>query len=242
MLMLCWYYCIPFVIFLYFALSAVFFVFALFMLRRGTYMQRPKLRQAAFVFMFFALMKTLVFDVRIAAAQKYLLCRFLPEGTPVLTCSPRGGMLLELAGMVLFLAALAGLFQLYRVYMPPRRIAPLTPEDVRLRFWANLTLWALLVMIVWVAAPWVGFLTVGKVPAVFLALPWHWPPLVSFALLLYGFWRAEACRWVVDSKDKSKTRHLNNTWTPRDTLWLCAFLYLIALGLSYVSHDVLQVK
>lgn len=240
MLMICWFYCIPFAKFAWFASSAVFFVFALFMLKRGVHARRPRLRLAAFFMMFGVIIKTFLLDVRIA--KNYLLCDYAGKkgwSLPLLSCSPRGLMIADFTGMALCIAASLLLFNAYRAYIPEKKVDLVPPEKVRLRFWSNAALWGVIAMICWLAAPWVGFLTVGHVPGVFLAVPWQHFALANLALLLYGFWRAENCAWTFQVGKKDSMRHLQSTWTPRDTLWMTVFLYLIALALSYVAHDVL---
>ena len=117
----------------------------------------------------------------------------------------------------------------------------LRPEDVGLRFWANLSLFFVFAMIVWTLAPWVGSLTVGYVPKIFITLQWQHFAIANLLLLLVGFWKVESCNWQFDPKEKKENRSMQaaQSWTPRDTLWLNVFLYLITLALSYVAHDVL---
>ena len=66
---------------------------------------------------------------------------------------------------------------------------------------------------------------------------------MNFTLFLFGFWKAESCTWNYDvRKRKERGAHLNQTWTPRDTLWMTVFIYLLTLALSYVAHDILAPK
>ena len=41
---------------------------------------------------------------------------------------------------------------------------------------------------------------------------------------------------------KKSNRHLQERWTPKDTLWMTVFLFLLTMGLSYVSNDILNPK
>jgi hypothetical protein len=253
MLMLIWIYRVALAKFLYFASSGVLLVIGMFMLKRGVYAHRPKLRTFAFGMIFAAVFKIFMLDLRFA--DEYLLCAghtvrqvaeqggFDAEESPILSflpCSGQGTMILDFAGIVLFILAGLSVFHAYRVFMPEKDRNPLQPEQVHLRFWANLNLWGIVAMLCWLAAPWFCFLTVGFLPRVFTLVPWQDFALANLALLLFAFWKSEGCAWSYDIRKKDKMKHLNDTWTPRDTLWLNTFLYVIALALSWVSQDVLS--
>jgi hypothetical protein len=251
MLMLIWIYRIALAKFVYFASSGVLLIIGLFMLKRGVYSHRPGLRKFAFSMIFVALLKTLMIDLR--WLDEPMLCagstvadvteNGMPEHArpffPFLPCTSHGAAILDFGGLVLFMALCGALLHYFRVYMPEKNRTHLTPEQVHLRFWANLSLWGLIAMMCWLAAPWFGFLTVGSVPRIFTVVPWQNFAWANLAFLIFGFWQSESCGWSYDVRKKDKMKHLNDTWTPRDTLWLNVFLYIIALALSWVSQDVL---
>lgn len=240
MLMLCWFYCIPFAKFLYFAFSGILILFALFMLRRGIYRDRRNLRLWSFLLMFLAAVKTLVIDLRIT--KKYLLCDYAPEKKLDISpfgCDRFGMILADMVGLGIFILTCIILLHFFRRHVNEAR-KPLTPDQVGLKFWARLSSILLVGMIIWLSAPWVGYLTVGHVPAIFMSVPWQSFAVINLLLLINGFWRAECCLWTSDAKNRKATKHLHNTWNPRDTLWMNVFLYLIALALSYVAHDILS--
>lgn len=236
MLMLCWFYCIPFAKLLYFAISPLLVIFALFVLKRGIRLQRVGLRQAAFLLIFLSAVKVCGFDVHTLRGD--ILCGS-EAYWPILPCNAKGFAMLQLLGIVVLFALSAIIFHFYRIYLPNRKFPKLKPEDVNLRFWANLSMLAVCAMMMWTMAPWVGYLTVGGVPAIFTTIKWQHFALVNLALLLVGFWKSESCQWEFTSDKKNKGLHTRQNWTPRDTLWLNIFLYLITLALSYVAHDVL---
>lgn len=236
MLALCFFYCIPFAKFMYFAISPVLIVFCMFMFKRGIYTARPKLRQWALVLIFFALVKIFVFDVR--ELGRDLLCT-VHEQLSEVGCSPNGLRGLQLASLLLLVASSLLLFQLHRTYMNVKQVTALKPDDVHLRLWANMSLLSLIGMVVWQCAPWVASLTIGRTPAIFNAVPWQALAIFNLCLLVYGFWKSESCNWNYEVKNKQRMAHLNQTWTPRDTLWMCVFVYLVTLALAYVAHDIL---
>lgn len=236
MLALCWFYCIPFAKFLYFAAGLILFVFALFMLKRGVSLARPKLRQWALALMFVCLIKVCIFDVNMIGRE--LLCTVNEELSEV-GCSKGGLQALQFLALLVLVAGSFGLFFLHRKYSNVVQVSKLKPNDVGLSFWSNLSLVSVSAMVVWQCAPWVGFLTIGRVPDIFVRVPWQIFAISNLLLLLYAFWRAESCNWNYEVKHKKKMAHLHATWTQRDTLWMCVFVYLVALGLSYVAHDVL---
>lgn len=236
-MMLCWFYCIDFAKFLYFASAPILFIFSLFVLKRGVRNAREGLRVAALTLMFVSLIKICVFDVR--HLGKNLLCTVNEELSKV-GCNTVWEKGLQFSGLLLLVLGSVGLFIAYKHYLNIKRTSVLTPEDVNLRFWSNLCLFSTIGMVAWTCAPWIGSLTVGKTPAIFEAVPWQSVAIINLVLLLFGFWKAESCTWNYDvRKRKERGAHLNQTWTPRDTLWMTVFIYLLTLGLSYIAHDVL---
>lgn len=236
MLMLCWFYCIPFAILFYFAFGPLLFVFSMFAVKRGLRQARKGLRKASFIFMFLSAVKVFIFDIRMG--EKYLFCDKKIR-LPMIDCSPFGFRVAEFASLLLLALVSMVLFHYYGVYVPERKRKVLQPEDVNLRFWANLGVLSVVAMIIWTMAPWVGSLLVGSVPKMFTVVQWQHFAIGNFLLLLIGFWKAESCSWEYNSTDKANRKYMTGGWTPRDTLWLNSFLYLITLGLSYVAHDVL---
>jgi len=142
-------------------------------------------------------------------------------------------------GVFLLLGGSWVLFHFYRKFLYARRVVVVTPEQLHLRFWSNTALASIIIMAIWQLAPWVGYLTVGRVPFMFTIIPWSLMSLVSLGLLLNGFWRAEGCNWQFDATLKKKNAYVDRSWTPRDTLWMATFIYLITLALSYAGHDVI---
>lgn len=243
MLMLCFFYCIPFAKLLYFAFGPILFIFGLFALKRGVRMGRLGLRQTAFVFMFLSAVKIFIFDLRFA--KFYLLCE-KKISSALFNCSSKGMKLFEFTGLVFLVLSCAVLFQFYRGYMRPTKPKVLQPSEVNLRFWANLGMASVSAMIIWTLAPWIGFLTVGSVPKIFSVLQWQHFAIANITLLLIGFWKAESCSWEYaapdrknPAKNKARSAYTKGGWSPRDTLWLNVFLYLVTLALSYVAHDIL---
>lgn len=240
MLMLCWFYCIPFAKFFYFSLSGIILVIAMFMLRRGIYRDRRKLRLWAFLLMFLSALKAFVVDLRIT--KQYLICDYAPSKKLDIApfgCDRLGMMLADMLGLGIFLLVCIILLHFFRRHVNDVR-KPLTPDQVSLKFWVRLSSILLVGMIIWLSAPWVGYLTVGHVPAIFLSVPWQAFAIINLLLLINGFWRSECCIWNYDLKNRKDSKHLHDSWTPRDALWMNVFLYLIALALSYVAHDILS--
>ena len=236
MLALCWFYCIPFAKFLYFAIGPILILFCMFMFKRGIYTARPKLRQWALVMIFFALVKICAFDVR--ALSRDLLCT-VNEQLSEMGCNQNWQRGLQLVALLVLVGGSLLLFQLHRAYMNVKDVTTLKPDDVHLRLWANLCLISIIGMAVWQCAPWVASLTIGMTPKIFTNVPWQALAIFNLCLLIYGFWKSESCNWNYEVKHKKRMAHLNQTWTARDTLWMCVFLYLVTLALAYVAHDIL---
>lgn len=236
MLALCWFYCIPFAKFLYFASAPILIIFALFMLKRGIRSARHKLRQWALAFIFVGLVKICVFDVRDLGHD--LLCSVDEELSKV-GCNRRSLQALQVFALATLVVAALALFQLHRSFMKIKEPSALTPAQVGLSFWSISAFISVSLMVVWQCAPWVASLTVGYTPYIFDKVPWQWFAIFNCGLLLWCFWVAESCSWNYEVKHKKRMAHLNATWTQRDTLWMCVFVYLVTLALSYVAHDVL---
>jgi len=237
MAMLCWFYCIDFAWFLYYASAPVLFIVSLFVLKRGIRNAREGLRSAALALIFAALIKICLFDVRTLGRE--ILCT-VNEALSEVGCNTNGQKMLEFGGLLLLVLASFGLFLAHKKFMQIKAPSIKTPEEVNLRFWANTCLLATMGMVIWQCAPWVGSLTVGKTPEIFEKIPWQSVAIINLGLILFGFWKAESCTWNYDvRKRKERGAHLNQTWTPRDTLWMTVFIYLVTLALSYVAHDVL---
>lgn len=241
MLMMCWFYCFDFAWFLYYASAPILFLCAMFALKRGLRNQRRGLRKTAFAMMFGAAIKLFLVDpLAFTPAVKTGVCKLMPKLAP-LGCAVdgKGGGFIKFAGVMLFLLVAYGLYEYYKVCIPDKKPKETTPEQVHLRFWANLTFMSVLLMIVWQMAPWVGYLTVGCIPRVFQMLTWQQLALLNLSLLMVGFWKLESCVWQYKVSEKDRMKYLQNTWTPKDTLWMTVFLYLVTLGMSYVAHDIL---
>ena len=245
MLMLCWFYCIPFMKMLYYASAPLLAVFALFVLKRGVYRARPGLRQAAFALLFFCAVKMWVFDLR--DLDEHVVCATGLKAVQAL-CTPIGFKVIGVIGLIGLCATSFVLFHFYRATLhnrPPRLVSP---EEMGIRRWANITMLLVVGLICWTLAPWVGTLIVGDVPQILMGRTWQYWSLICIVMLLVGFWRAESCDWVGGRRSNAAQQramgikpgsHASAAWTPRDTLWMAVFLFLITLMLSYVGHDVL---
>ena len=250
MIFLCIHYCIPLLWFLFYIAGPFFIVFSMFALKRGIQLRRQSLRQNAFFTMFGAVLKIFLVDVHMLSEKvKNVAClggKFPGLDCSVKSISPHDTMVLSFYGLVLLCISCGLLFHYYRIYLPDRVPKELTPEDVKLKFWVNMTLWAVILMALWGVAPWLGALLAAPLPRIFLTINWKMLATANLFLLIFDFWKLESIVWenkVTDNKsDRKKRQHLQQTWTPKDTLWMTIFLYLLVTGLSYVGNDVLTVK
>ena len=235
MLMMCWFYCIPFAKGVFFASPFLLILFSLFALKRGIRQSRHGLRQAAFLLIFMAILK--IFTVDVYLLRDKLLCKssWFPPA-----CNANGFKILQASGLAALVLCSMILFNLYRSFVHERRQREITPERANLRLWSNLSIVLVLLLFLWLAAPWVGYLTVGHVPQFFMHAPWQHLAVLNIAVLLVGFWKLEDCSWVYNPAKKNKKKYLSHVWTPKDTLWLSVILFLILLAFSYASSDVLS--
>ena len=235
MLMIFWFYGVPFVKGLFFASSLLLLLFSVFALKRGVRQSRKTLRDVAFFLMLTAFLKFFIVDAYML--KEHLLC-----GTNVSSsfCNATGFKIFQILGLVLLVLFSFGLFSVYRRFIDDKYQIELIPEQVNLKFWANISIVLIIILILWLIAPWAGYLTVGYVPKIFIDVPWQHLAFLEMVLLLIGFWKLEDCRWSYDPEKKGKKAHLNRTWTSKDTLWLSFTLFLITLAFSYASNDVLS--
>jgi hypothetical protein len=239
MLMMCWFYCIPFVELLFYAIAPMCVLAAVFMLKRGFRKSSPALRFSGVVFLTMAAFKVFIVDLRLL--KKWILC-----GSPLdfLPCSAQGGKILDAVGFFAMMVSAFGLFLLFQKVMrnvPPP--PPVTAEQNGLRFWANSAFTFVMILIVWTTVPWIGVLTTGHVPEIFLKIAWQPIGILCVVFLLTGFWKLEDCNWTYSSKDrKAGSVYANKVWTPRDTLWTSVWLFLFTASMSYVTHDILWPK
>ena len=236
MLMMCWFYCVPFAKGLFFASSLLLLLFSVFALKRGVRQSRKTLRDIAFFLIFFAFLKIFIIDAYMM--KEHLLCStsFSPS-----FCTATGFKIFQMLSLVALVLCSFGLFNIYRHFINNKEQIEFTPEQVNLEFWANISVFLVIILILWLAAPWAGYLTIGYIPEFFINIPWQHLALLEISFLLIGFWKLEDCRWIYDPAKKSKKSHINRTWTPKDTLWLSFILFLITLAFSYASNDVLSV-
>ncbi|MBI1216599.1 MAG: hypothetical protein GC185_12375 [Alphaproteobacteria bacterium] len=244
MIMLCVLYCIPLLKLVYFASGPLLVLIGMFALKRGIRNRRMGLRKTAIALMFAGALKPLVFDIHLDMAHD-LICGIASDAPPAHPwCSVHGFKMLKFGFLVLFAVLSIVFFQLYRVCVPDRKVKDVKPEDVNLRFWVNLSLAGVILMACWSLAPWVGFLTIGRVAHIFEVITWQQLSMANAALLLWGFWKLEGCVWEYKVAEKKDRRNANTTrtWTPKDTLWMTVFLFLLTMGMSYVSEDTLTPK
>lgn len=238
MVMLCWFYCIPFAKFLYYVAGLLLFIFSLFVLKRGIMMARQGLRRFAYILMVISALKVFLLDMHFSA--KDLLCdvSLLLKSA---TCNAATIQTVEILGIVLLLLSLPAIYMLSNRHKFVQEDTTTTIEKVHLRFWANASMWSVTIMVIWQMAPWVGYLTVGSTPAFFEMLSWHSLAIINIALLVVGFWKVESCSWKRSfNSSASKKRYINSVWTPKDTLWMSLSIFIITLIMSYAAHDALN--
>jgi hypothetical protein len=250
MMMLCYFYCVPLAWFVYYMLGPVCFIGGMFGVKRGIRNRRKDLRQTAFIWMFIAAIKMCLFDVHMLRETiRTSACKF-SKTFPLFDCSlvaitKQETMQLGFIGMVLLVVVSLVLFHYFRMFMPDRKPVETTPEQVKLKQWVKFTFWMVIGLACWAGAPWICALVGGASPAIFKKITVNQLSLGVMLLLLIDFWKMESCVWVVKdvtSKDRNKHRHLQESWTPKDTLWMTVFLFLLTMGLAYVSNDILNPK
>jgi hypothetical protein len=249
MMMLCYFYCVPLAWFSYYILGPLVFLCGMFAVKRGIRNRRKGLRQNAFIMMFGAAIKMCLFDVHMLRETIRTKACAMSKSFPLFDCSliavtKQETMMLGFIGMVVLVLVSIVLFRYFTIYVPDRKLVETTPEQVKLRQWVKFTFWMVIFMACWAIAPWVGALVLGGTPAIFKIITVNQIAIGVAILLLIDFWKMESCVWVVDvEKMKSnKHRHLQESWTPKDTLWMTVFLFLLTMGLSYVSNDILNPK
>lgn len=234
MVMLCWFYCVPFLKIFYFSIGPLLFLSALFVRRRGLYRRQAGLIHTAFILMFVALVKIFVLDVR--SSGRDLLC----SGALFLPCTETGWFalqgisfsLLAIGSYLVWMASKSNVLESYAT------LPKLAPEKVG--GWVNLGMTMVILMIIWQLAPWFCYLVIGRMPEIFVLIPWPPVAFATLAVLLTGLWKLEACPAFFPRQSGAAGSRIKSAWLPRDTLMLAIFLYVITLALSYVAQDILK--
>lgn len=240
MLMICWFYCVPFAEFLYYSAGIIAVLFALLMLRRAFYNNRPYLRGIALVLCLCGGVKFFLADLYFSGQK--ILCDTSPA-LKTLACTRDYVQLTSFLGICGTLLAVSGFYLLHLRTRLSAQVSPLSPQAVNLRFWANMSLAGVALMAVWELMPWLGYLTVGSVPPVFNAVPWYVLGIVNTGLIYNGFWRAEACAWGYSPlHSRGRNTYTASLWTPKDTLWTALIFFVVTLILSYASNDLIGAK
>lgn len=249
MMMLCYFYCVPLAWFCYYMIGPVVFVAGMFAVKRGLRNRRKGLRQNAFIMMFGAAIKMCLFDSHMLKDVIRDKACAMSKSFPLFDCSllavtKQETMKLGFIGMVLLVLISIVLFRYFTIYVPDRKVEETTPEQVKLRQWVKFTFWMVIFLAAWTGAPWICALVLGGTPAIFKTITVNQIAIGVLVLLFIDFWKMESCVWVVQAdklgKEKNKHRHLQESWTPKDTLWMTVFLFLLTMGLSYVSNDILN--
>jgi len=232
MFMMCWNYCIPFFKGLFFLLSPLLLILSMFVLKRGVNQRRPALRQFAFLMIFVSFLKSFTLDIYMLRDK--ILCNDLLFS---FACNGTGFKSLQILGLVLLAASSFVVFKIYLTFVKERKVVYHTAKKLKLRLLANIGLWMAVFLMLWLATPWVGYLTVGSVPKFFVQAPWGAYSIINAIVLGVCFWRYEDCVEHARAYGKKATKKV---WTPKDTLWIAVFLLLITTAFFYASDDVLS--
>jgi len=233
MIMLCWMYCVPFLKGLFFASSPLLIIFALFVLKRGIFQKRLRLRQLSFIYIFIAFLK--IFTLDIYFLRDKILCNsYLFD----IACNGNGFKFLQLFGLFMVVLSSFIIFNIYRSFINDRNYIYKTEQEAHLRLWANIGISLVIFLMIWLLVPWVGYLTIGTVPDIFLKFSWRGFSLLVFIVLTLGFWKNEDCN---EPREKNKSRrYVEKAWVPVDTLWMAVIFLCLTAGFFYISEDVLS--
>lgn len=239
MFALCWFYCIPFANFAWYATAPLLMMVALFVMKRGILLQRKNLRILSFFMILLSGAKILVLDW-----DPFVDAVLCSRALELNDCAPLVRHIAYGMGWMLLAVFCWYMWEFWQKFVPhadPR--VRQTPEQAQIVFWSRAAMGSVVFMALWQLIPWLVYLGVGEMPAVFRMLPWQPVAMVSFAIIVIAFWRFEDCYWYYNRKyGGAETSHKaqGRIWLPRDTLWMTVSLYVVTLGLSYVAHDILN--
>ncbi len=237
MLMLCWIYCIPFALFMYYAAAPLVLFFSAYVLKRGICRDSLLLRYAAVFMAVLAAAKIFLLDMHSLSME--IACR---AGEKL--CGSFGSTLFQAGGVSLFALAAGGLYMLGKRYgsgyKPKRENIPQNDRDLRL--WANSSLFLSIFLCCWLAAPFTYYLIFGSMPEIFFKLRWQYIAVLNFVTLAVGFWRIEDyyLYYNPDGAKNIRQRDAGKTWVPADTLWTVLPIYLVALASGVMSDDLFR--
>ena len=239
MLMLLWFYFIPFVKFVFYIFALLCVLFSAFVMKRGRRRGNRELRSAAIVLLVIAAGKTFLVDPYVL--RKWLLC---DVGVPFLDCTVGSAHILMALGSGLMAVSLVGLFYLRHRAMKPNVPQPqIPPAQNNFAFWVSLSSVLVGMLICWTVAPWLGYLTVGYMPHIFVLVSWRPIAALALGVLIITFWKREECLSYYEAHRHGSGRkgaaYVPQTWTLQDTLWTAFWLFMLSLALAYVTYDIL---
>ncbi len=219
MLMICWFYCVPFVYFLYYAIAPLLIFLSFFIFKRGICRNKITLRILALFFIFVSSIKIFVIDLQNWAENNQIF---------------------KILFFAAFVLSLFGIYRLFKIYGKNYIAKPIKKQsDKELRIWANTAMMATIILICWQLMPWVGYLIVGRAFEISTIISWHLIAIFNFVVLTVGFWLSEEYYWFYYKSKKGRRDGAARVWVPSDTLWLTLSLYLIAVAFGVMSDDVL---
>lgn len=218
--MLCWLYCVPFSIFLYYASAPLTIMLACFILKRG--ICRGLLWQR---YLALGLITVSIAKIFLSDLQSIINNSFILSGI----------------NYILLIISMAIIYMLYRRFGSDYKAIEINKKNDReLRIWANTSMITTIILICWELVPWLGYLTIGKAPEIFTLINWRIIAAFNFVTLLVGFWQSEEHYSYYNKSHKGKRHGAGKTWLPSDTLWLVLPLYLIAVAFGIMGDDILQ--
>lgn len=235
MWMICWHYCEDLGRLLYHTAPLLMVVMALFAFKRAYRSGQSWPRAFGLVLLVVAAAKVFLFDPYLF--RGYLACA---AGLPFLPCNRTGGAIIMTLGAMIFIGLMVAIYYLQGWLKSLKPRPRVTPQQVRLRLWANASLVNALALSVWAILPWLWALAQAHLPDVLLVVPWHVLAVTGATLLAVGFWLLEDCRWFYIPMGNKAKAHDYRVWTPRDTLWTALLIYVVALALAYVTQDVIH--
>ena len=231
MFVICQYYCGSFFQWLFFFSTALLFLVAAFVFKRGMKQGRVTLRKRAFVLIYIALFKFLLMDSGFIANS--LFCNSI-DGH----CDAVRVHIFKVLSFVAIVPASFIVHMFYKKFIDIEILARRTVRGMWIRFWSNISMFFTLLLAIWLIAPWVSYLIYGSTPDYFLHYGWKLAVTVCYTMILVTFWRYEDCS-IAPQSDEDKDFNMQ-TWVPRDTLWLALALLAITHSFFIMSIDFLS--
>lgn len=231
MFMVCWHYCMSFLIFLNLTFVPIFIGWGAYVMKRGLLRRRQFTRKKAVILWAIAGLKFAVIDISLVG--RMMFCQPFGE------CGVGVGWFLNVLVILCTISVGVLIYKMWNRYVPDMPYQPPRTDPRQLALWTRAAALTVTGFVIWVAAPWISTLVMGRIPAFFLVVSWPFPAVMALVSLCISFWKLEDVQWLYSST-RSRRAEKKKVWIPKDTLWTLIFVYIFTVMLAFASSSMIN--